>query len=227
MRVSLIIPALNEAECLGRLLAEVPFRLLHQVIVVDNGSTDNTADIACSGGSLVIPEPRRGYGFACAAGVAAAGGDVLVFMDGDGSFVPGELPQLLTPLVEGRADLVLGSRKLKDPKQVAMPPHQRFGNDLFAWLLRRRFGLRLTDLGPYRAIWRELLLELKMEERTYGWPLEMIIKTARRGRPIAEVPVTYRSRFGGQSKVGGTLRGSILSGYRFLSVMLRYSILTT
>jgi glycosyltransferase involved in cell wall biosynthesis len=224
MRVSLIIPALNEAECLGRLLAEAPFRSLHQVIVVDNGSTDHTADVARSGGSSVITEPRRGYGFACAAGAAAADGDVLVFMDGDGSFVPAELPALLAPLVEGRADLVLGSRKSKDPKQVAMPPHQRFGNHLFAWLLRRRFGLALTDLGPYRAIWRELLLELQMEERTYGWPLEMIIKTARQHKPIVEVPVTYRPRFAGQSKVGGTLLGSILSGYRFFSVLLRYAI---
>jgi len=223
MRVSLVIPALNEADCLSRLLAEVPVSMLHQVIVVDNGSTDNTAEVARSGGALVIDEPRRGYGFACAAGTAAAEGDVLVFMDGDGSFAPDELPDLLTPLSDGRADLVLGSRWSKNPGQVAMPPQQRFGNYLFAWLLRRRFGLRLTDLGPYRAIWRELLLDLEMQECTYGWPLEMIIKTARRGRPIVELPVTYRSRFAGQSKVGGTLRGSILSGYRFFSVMLRYA----
>jgi hypothetical protein len=143
-------------------------------------------------------------------------------MDGDGSFVPVELTDLLAPLAEGKADLVLGSRWLKNPGQVDMPPHQRFGNHLFAWLLRRRFGLALTDLGPYRAIWRELLLELKMEERTYGWPLEMIIKTARQHKLIVEVPVTYRPRFAGQSKVGGTLRGSMLSGYRFFSVMLRH-----
>lgn len=224
MCVSLIIPALNEAESLGRLLADVPFRILHQVIVVDNGSTDNTAEVASAASATVISEPRRGYGFACAAGVAAADGEVLVFMDGDGSFLPAELPDLLAPLAEGRASLVLGSRNLKNLKQAAMPPHQRFGNQLFAWLLRQRFGLRLTDLGPYRAIRRELLLELEMEERTYGWPLEMIIKTARRHKKIIEVRVTYRPRFGGQSKVGGTLRGSILSGYRFLSVMLRYTI---
>jgi len=222
MRVSLIIPALNEAECLGRLLAEVPVDMLHQVIVVDNGSTDNTAEIARSGGALVIHEPHRGYGFACAAGMAAAEGDVLVFMDGDGSFMPAELPEILAPLSDGKADLVLGSRWSKDSGQAAMPPHQRFGNDLFAWLLRRRFGLTLTDLGPYRAIWRELLLDLDMQERTYGWPLEMIIKTAQSGKHIVELPITYRPRFAGHSKVGGTLRGSILSGYRYFSVMLRY-----
>jgi glycosyltransferase involved in cell wall biosynthesis len=226
MRVSLIIPALNEADCLGPLLAELPAGLAHQVIVVDNGSTDRTAEVARAAGALVISEPRRGYGFACAAGVAAADGVVLAFMDADGSFVPAELPGLLAPLAEGRAALVLGSRQLKDPRQVAMPPHQRFGNHLFAWLLRRRFGLTLTDLGPYRAIRRDLLIELEMQERTYGWPLEMIIKTARQSKPIVEVPVTYRPRFAGQSKVGGTLRGSILSGYRFFSVMLRYALLT-
>jgi len=223
MRVSLIIPALNEAECLGPLLTEVPFEAPHQVIVVDNGSIDNTAEVARSGGAMVIDEPRRGYGFACAAGLAAADGDVVVFMDGDGSFVPAELTSLLSPLTEGHADLVLGSRWLMDPEQTVMPTHQRFGNNLFVWLLRRRFGLALTDLGPYRAIWRELLLDLEMQEHTYGWPLEMIIKTARRGRPILELPVTYRPRFAGQSKVGGTLRGSILSGYRFFSVMVRYA----
>jgi len=223
MRVSLIIPALNEAESLGHLLTEVPFDVLHRVIVVDNGSTDNTAEIARSGGALVVDEPRRGYGHACATGVAAAEGDIVVFMDGDGSFVPAELTDLLSPLKDGRADLVLGSRWLKNPDQAIMPPHQRFGNRLFAWLLRRRFGLTLTDLGPYRAIPRELLLELKMQEHTYGWPLEMIIKTARSSKPIVEIPVTFRPRFAGQSKVSGTLRGSILSGYRYFSVMVRYA----
>lgn len=223
MPVSLVIPALNEAECIGRLLAEVPHHLLHQLIVVDNGSTDDTIQVARAGGAQVITEPRRGYGYACAAGAAVSDGDVLVFMDGDGSFIPAELPNLVALLADGKADLVLGSRMLKNSGQIAMPTHQRFGNLLFAWLLRRRYGLALTDLGPYRAIRRELLLELNMQERTYGWPLEMIIKTARLRKPIVEVPVNYRPRFAGQSKVGGTLRGSILTGYRFLSVMLRYS----
>lgn len=223
MRVSLIIPALNEAESLGRLLTEVPFDVLHQVIVVDNGSTDHTAEVARAGGAQVIDESRRGYGHACAAGLAAAEGDAVVFMDGDGSFVPAELTELLVPLKEGKADLILGSRWLKTPEKDVMPIHQRLGNHLFVWLLRRRFGLTLTDLGPYRAIRRELLLELEMQEYTYGWPLEMIIKTARLRKSIVELPVTYRPRFAGQSKVGGTLRGSILSGYRFFSVMVRYA----
>lgn len=222
MRVSLIIPALNEAESLGRLLDEVPAQLVHEVIVVDNGSTDRTLQVAQAAGAVVVDEPRRGYGYACAAGMAAAGGEVLAFMDGDGSFVPGELSRLLMPLASREADLVLGSRMLGNG--VVMPLHQRFGNLLFAWLLRRRFGLPLTDLGPFRAVRRELLLTLHMQERTYGWPLEMIIKTARRRARIVEVPVTYRPRFGGQSKVGGTLRGSLLAAYRFFHVILRYSL---
>ena len=222
MRVSLIIPALNEADCLGSLLAEVPAGLIDQVIVVDNGSTDRTAEVAQEAGAFVVHEPRRGYGFACAAGTAVAEGEVLVFLDGDGSFVPGELIKLLKPLARREADLVLGSRMRANG--VAMPSHQRFGNLLFAWLLRQRFGLPLTDLGPYRAIRRELLSKLNMQEHTYGWPLEMIIKTARHGKPIVEVPVTYRPRLAGQSKVGGTLRGSILAAYRFFYVLLRYAI---
>lgn len=221
MRVSLIIPALNEADCLPSLLAEIPSDLIYQTIVVDNGSTDRTAEVARMAGAMVVDEPRQGYGFACAAGTAVAEGDVLVFMDGDGSFVPGELPDLLAPLVRGEADLVLGSRMRRSG--VVMPPHQRFGNLLFAWFLRRRFGLTLTDLGPYRAIRRELFLALNMRECTYGWPLEMIIKTARLRNPIVEVPVTYRPRFAGQSKVGGTLHGSILTAYRFFLVTLRYA----
>jgi len=223
LRVSLIIPTLNEAESLGQLLAEVPADLVHQVIVVDNGSTDNTAEIARQAGALVVEEPQRGYGFACAAGAAAAEGDMLVFMDGDGSFVPGELVSLVTPVAQDEADLVLGARRFQASEHDVMPPHQRFGNLLFAWLLRRRYGLVLTDLGPFRAIRRELLLEVDMQEHTYGWPLEMIIKTARAQKRILEVPITHRPRFAGQSKVGGTLRGTILSAYRYFSVMLRYA----
>ena len=223
MSVSLIIPALNEAECLGALLAEVPMQLVDQLIVVDNGSTDQTSQVARAAGALVINEPRRGYGSACAAGAENATGDILAFMDGDGSFMPGELPALLAPLEQRQADLVLGSRTWSNAQPTDMPSHQRFGNRLFTWLLRQRFGLALNDLGPFRAIRRELLLELEMREYTYGWPLEMIIKTARRGNPIVEIPITYRPRFAGQSKVSGTLRGTVLTAYRYSRVMLRYS----
>jgi glycosyltransferase involved in cell wall biosynthesis len=224
LRTSLIIPALNEADCLGQLLSEVPVNQLHQVIVVDNGSTDDTAEVAKEAGAIVIEEPRRGYGYACAAGAAASDGDALVFMDGDGSFVPGELVSLVTPIAQDEADLVLGARRFQTSERDVMPPHQRFGNLLFAWWLRRRYSLVLTDLGPFRAIKRDLLLELDMQEHTYGWPLEMIIKTTRTRKRILEVPVTYRPRIAGQSKVGGTLRGTVLSAYRYFSVMLRYAL---
>ncbi len=222
MRTSLIIPALNEADCLARLLSEVPVDLIHQLIVVDNGSTDSTAEVAKQAGALVVQESRRGYGFACAAGVAAAEGDVLVFMDGDGSFVPDELLALIKPIAQDKAELVLGSRTLNGSHQEVMPFHQRIGNRLFAWLLNKRYGLTLTDLGPFRAVKREVLLKLNMQEYTYGWPLEMIIKSVHNQERIFEVPVTYRPRFAGQSKVSGTLRGSVLAAYRFFRVILRY-----
>jgi glycosyltransferase involved in cell wall biosynthesis len=224
MRVSLIIPALNEAACLGPLLAEVPPGAAHEIIVVDNGSTDDTAGAARRAGAAVVAEPRRGYGFACAAGVAVASGDVLAFMDGDGSFVPGELGALLGPLRDGAADLVLGTRMHGGMARGAMPAHQAFGNRLVARLLRLLYGLSLTDLGPYRAIRRELIETLDMRERTYGWPVEMMVKAARRRARIVELPVSYRPRFAGESKVGGTLRGTVLATYRILSVTLRHSI---
>jgi glycosyltransferase involved in cell wall biosynthesis len=221
--VCLVIPALNEAASLAPLLAEVPPGLVHQLIVVDNGSTDGTGQVARAAGALVVSEPRRGYGYACAAGAAAAQSDLLAFMDGDGSFLPTELPRLLAPLQRGAADLVLGTRRLRQLPPGVMPSHQRSGNLLVAWLLRRLYGLSLTDLGPYRAIRQDLLASLDMQERTYGWPVEMIVKAARRRQRILEVPVTYRPRSAGQSKVGGTLRGSLLSGYRFFRVLLRYA----
>ncbi|MBW7884879.1 MAG: glycosyltransferase family 2 protein [Caldilineaceae bacterium] len=223
MDVSLIIPALNEAACIGPLLAELPAGLARQVIVVDNGSTDGTGDVARAAGAQVVVEPRRGYGFACAAGVAAAQGNVLVFMDGDGSFVPGELAGLVEPIAGDQADLVLGSRMLGNMAAGAMPPHQLAGNKLVAGLLRLLYGLRVTDLGPFRAIRRDLLLQLDMQERTYGWPVEMMVKTARRGARLVEKPITYRPRLAGRSKVGGTLRGTALATYRIFQVTFRYA----
>ncbi|MGE5122984.1 MAG: glycosyltransferase family 2 protein, partial [Acidobacteriaceae bacterium] len=147
-RVSLIIPALNEAECLSSLLADIPCGLVDQLIVVDNGSTDNTSAVARARGAKVIYEPRRGYGYACAAGAAAAQGNNLAFMDGDGSFLPGELRNLLVPIRAGEADLVLGSRLALTGKANGMPSHPHLGNWLFVRLLKMRFGLVITDLGP-------------------------------------------------------------------------------
>ena len=222
LTVSLIIPALNEAECLKTLLLEVPGALLYEIIVVDNGSTDDTAAVARAAGVQVVSEPRRGYGYACAAGVAAASGDVLVFMDGDGSFVPQELARLVEPIQQGQADFVLGTRLRGGMAAGAMPPHQRLGNHLVAWLVRLFYHVAITDLGPFRAIRRDLLEKLQMQEQTYGWPIEMLVKAARQQAHLVEVPVSYRPRLAGESKVGGTVRGTILATYKILRVTWRY-----
>jgi glycosyltransferase involved in cell wall biosynthesis len=224
LNVTLIIPALNEAACIGPLLAELPAGLVHELLVVDNGSTDDTANVARRAGAQVVVASRRGYGYACAAGVAAASGDVLAFMDGDGSFIPGELAALLAPLLDGSADLVLGTRMCGGMAAGAMPWHQRFGNQLIARLMHRLYGLRLTDLGPFRVIDRDLLNTLAMREMTYGWPVEMIVKAARHGARIVELPVSYRPRSAGESKVGGTIRGTIMATYRILRTTFRYAI---
>jgi glycosyltransferase involved in cell wall biosynthesis len=224
MDISLIIPALNEAESIVALLAEIPPGAVDEIIVVDNGSTDATATLAQAAGAQVVSEPRRGYGYACAAGVAAARGVIVVFMDGDGSFVPAEIDGLVEPIREGKAELILGTRMQGGMVAGAMPPHQLYGNRLVARLVQRLYGVSLTDLGPFRAIRRDLLTSFAMREQTYGWPIEMIVKAARRDIPLLEVPVTYRPRFAGQSKVGGTVRGTILATYRILSVTLRYSL---
>jgi glycosyltransferase involved in cell wall biosynthesis len=225
MRVAVIIPALDEAECLPRLIAAIPRSLddAIDIIVVDNGSTDSTAQVAQAAGAQVVSEPRRGYGFACSAGAQAAGrADVLVFLDGDYSSNPAEMPALLEPLRAGRADLVLGSR-LRSNRRVAMLPHQRFGNWLTAVLMRRLYGLRVTDLSPYRAIRADLAAALNMREMTYGYPTEMIVKAARRQARIVEVPVSYRPRLAGRSKVSGTVRGSVLAAYFILRTTFKYA----
>lgn len=223
MNIDVIIPALNEAGNIGDLVRETLRQPIHRVIVVDNNSTDGTAQVAQNAGARVINESCRGYGYACAAGVAASDAEVLVFLDGDYSFLPNEMPRLLAPITENHADLVLGSRELGHIEPGSMPFQQRFGNALVAWLTRRLYRLQLTDLGPYRAVRRDLVLDLAMCEMTYGWHTEMIVKAARRQARIVEVPVSYHSRRAGQSKVSGTLRGTVLAGYRLLSVTWRYA----
>jgi len=222
--LSIIIPALNEAGNIYSLVQDIRETLAIQVIVVDNGSTDATATEARLAGAVVVSEPRRGYGYACNAGVTAArGAEILAFIDGDHSYLPSELPALLQPLLCGEADLVLGSRYLGKIAQGSMRPPQRFGNWLVARLMNALYGLQLTDLGPYRAIRRSLLMALDMQEMTYGWPAEMIVKAARSKARIVEVPVNYYNRREGRSKVSGTLRGALLAGWFILGVTLRYS----
>jgi glycosyltransferase involved in cell wall biosynthesis len=222
--IAVIIPALNEAGNIRRLVAEVRVTVPAQVIVVDNGSTDATAEEARQAGACIVHEPRRGYGYACAAGVAAANqAEILVFLDGDYSFLPAELPQLLAPILAGEADMVLGTRYGGYIAPGAMPLQQRFGNWLVARLVNALYGLTITDLGPYRAIRRSLLTSLDMQEMSFGWPAEMIVKAARRQAHIVEAPVSYHNRRAGQSKVSGTFRGTLLAGWFILGVTLRYA----
>jgi glycosyltransferase involved in cell wall biosynthesis len=224
--VVVIIPARNEDTVLPDVIAAIPPGAVNAVLVVDNGSVDRTAEVARGAGALVISEPRAGYGYACAAGAAAAclGTDILVFLDADGSFDPAQIPELVAPLETGQADLVLGSRPGGGMEQGAMPPYARFGNWLVARLMGLLYGLSLTDLGPYRAVRADLLDRLEMREMTYGWPTEMMVKAARLGARVIEVPVRYRVRRGGRSKVSGTIRGSLLATYAILFVALRYAI---
>ena len=229
MRIAVIIPALNEAGNIGDLVVETRSQAILgvecSIIVVDNNSTDGTGEVAQHAGAQVVFESRRGYGFACAAGVrAASDSEILVFLDGDYSSLPSELNRVLTPVLAGSADLVLGSRVRGDIEPGAMPPHQRFGNWLASNLMRFLYHVDVTDLGPYRAIRADLLSSLGMREMTYGWPTEMMVKAARRNARILEVPVSFCNRRSGRSKVSGTVRGSILAAYYILGVTLRYAL---
>jgi glycosyltransferase involved in cell wall biosynthesis len=223
-RITAVIPARDEEGAIGKVIAALPRHLVQQVIVVDNGSTDNTAGVASAAGAVVVAEARPGYGRACAAGVRAAGdAEVILFLDGDYSDFPEEAPSLLAPILEGTADLVIGSRLRGTREPGALPPHQLFGNWLVSRLMRLLYGMRITDLGPFRAIRADLLASLKMREMTYGWPTEMMVKAARQGARITEVPVSYRKRIG-RSKISGTVRGTVLATYYIFGVTLRYAL---
>ena len=224
MKTSVITPALNEEDSLGFVLTSIPKEQIAEIIVVDGGSTDNTINIAEAAGARVIREPRRGYGQACATGVEHAKEDILVFLDADGADDPAEIQALIDPIKVGDADMVLGSRLAGKIEAGAMPWQQYFGNWLSAWLIRLLYKLPVTDLSPFRAVRKTKLLQLGMTEMTYGWPTEMIVKAARQGWQIKEVPVKYRSRFGGESKISGTLRGTLLATYFIISTILRYGL---
>lgn len=223
VRVSVIIPAWNEEESIGRVLAAIHRDQVDEVLVVDGGSTDRTAALAQAAGARVWVEGRRGYGQACASGAEQAQGEILVFMDADGADDPRFLLDLLAPLKAGRADLVLGSRLAGHMTPGAMPWHQKAGNWFSAGLIRLLYGCRLTDLSPFRAVRKSRLAELNMREMSYGWPTEMLVKAARRGWRLVEVPVDYRVRLGGQSKISGTWKGSLLATYFILRIIVQYA----
>jgi glycosyltransferase involved in cell wall biosynthesis len=222
VRVSVIIPTHNEAQAIGRVLADLPADLVTEVVVVDSNSTDGTAEVAAKMGARVLHEPRRGYGRACLTGLAATSRpDVVVFLDGDYSDRPAELPLLLAPIAEGRADITLGSRLAKKNGSGALPWHSVFGNRLAAFMIRVLYGQRITDLGPFRAARADVLRQLALEEDTYGWAVEMILKGALGGFRIVEVPVSYYPRIG-KSKISGTLRGTVGAAWFILSLIVRY-----
>ena len=227
-RVGVLIPAHNEALSIALVLAEIPAGLAQEVVVVDNASTDDTAGAARAAGATVVRESRPGYGSACLAGLAyyaaqPAGQtpEIVVFLDGDHSDYPEQMPELLAPLLAGRADMVIGSRALGEREKGSLLPQQRFGNWLATRLLRLRYGGTHTDLGPFRAIRAEALARLGMADTTYGWTVEMQVKAARLGLRVVEVPVRYRRRIG-TSKVSGTVRGTIGAGYKILWTIFKY-----
>src|SRR6267143_2727037 len=222
MRVSVVIPTHNEAQSIGRVLADLPAELVTEVLVVDSNSTDGTAEIAAKMGAQVIQEPRRGYGRACLTGLAnTQNPDVVVFLDGDYSGRPKELTILLAPIIEGRADITLGSRLGGKSNPGALPWHQAFGNRLAAGLIRLLYGVKVSDLGPFRAGRADVLLALALEEPTYGWAVEMIVKGAIAGFRIVEVYVSYYPRIG-KSKISGTVKGTVGAAWFILSRIVRY-----
>ncbi len=222
--VDVVIPALNEADNIAQVVRGLLAQDVRTVIVVDNGSTDDTASRAQGAGAVVVDEPRIGYGQACKSGAdraVADGADIIVWIDGDQSSRAAELGLLIDPIVNGTADLVLGSRVLGTIQPGAMGPHQRFGNWLASRLMASLYRIEVTDLGPYRAIRSEVYAQLEMSEMTFGWPTEMMTKCAGQGFEITEVPVSWDRRASGRSKVSGTIRGSVLAARHILGVTLR------
>ncbi|HEU5227885.1 MAG TPA: glycosyltransferase family 2 protein [Ktedonobacteraceae bacterium] len=224
--IAIVIPALNEEEALGHLLKEIPSDFARWVIVVDNGSLDATALVASQAGAIVVHEHVRGYGRACWSGFKVAverGAEIVIFMDGDGSDDPTDLPHMLAPLLEGKADLVIGSRLGAQAEAGAVPPQARMGNWLVSRFISLFYGVRLHDVGSFRALRCSTLESLKMCEMTFGWPVEMLIKAARGRYRILELPIHYRRRRHGRSKVAGTLVGSVKAAYIMSRTTLRYA----
>jgi hypothetical protein len=225
MRILVIIPAFNEARSIGQVISDLPRDLVDEIVVVNNASTDETEKNARSVGATVLRESRQGYGWACLCGIAYAVSkqpDVVVFLDGDYSDFPNEITQLVEPILEDRADFVIGSRMRGDREPGAMLPQAIFGNWLACGLIHLIWGERFTDLGPFRAIRFTDLMALGMEDKTYGWTVEMQIKAVRAGLRCAEVPVSYRKRVG-VSKITGTVAGTVKASYKILWTIARYA----
>jgi glycosyltransferase involved in cell wall biosynthesis len=222
--IKVIIPAFNEENAVGKVINEIPGDLVSEVVVVNNASTDQTEAQAKKYGATVLNQPKQGYGFACLKGIeylATNPPDIVVFLDADYSDYPAEMRQLVKPLINEKYDLVIGSRALGQRQGGSMTPQQIFGNWLATSLLRWFYGAKFTDLGPFRAIKYSSLMELNMQDQTYGWTVEMQLKASKLGLRCTEVPVNYRRRVG-KSKVSGTIKGTIMAGYKILWTIFRY-----
>ena len=218
--IAVVIPAYNEAQAIGKVITDIP-EWVDLIIVADNNSTDETATIATSLGATVVSEPEPGYGAACLAGIRQVNGqDIIVFMDGDHSDHGSEMHLLVDPIIEGNADMVIGSRTLGKAQRGALTPQQRWGNWLACTLIAIFWNTKYTDLGPYRAISRHKLISLNMQDRAFGWTVEMQIKAIMQGLRWQEAPVSYRKRIG-VSKISGTVRGTILAGHAIIGTILK------
>lgn len=224
--IKVIIPAYNEADSIGLVIKDIP-KHVDEVIVVNNQSTDRTAEVAQCAGATVLSESRMGYGYACLKGMdyiaqLSQKPDIVVFMDGDYSDYPEELDKIIQPILEENIDFVVGSRVRRLQEKGSMTPQQHFGNWLATFLMRVLFGATFTDLGPFRAITYQKLLDLQMEDKTYGWTIEMQLKALKQKISYTEVPVKYKKRIG-VSKVSGTIKGSIFAGVKILGWIFKYS----
>ena len=224
--ISVIIAALNEEAAIANVINSVPKNLADEIVVVDNGSKDRTAEIATAAGARVVKEPIPGYGRAFRAGLRSVSPkcEIVVFLDGDGSDCPEMMDRLVTPIMEGKSDFVIGSRTRGHRETGSMNFHQVFAGYMVGFILRILYGVRSTDMGPFRAIRRDTLDRLGLREETYGWPLEMQMRAARARVRTVEVPVDYRRRAGGYSKIAGTVRGSVLAATRILLTLARIAI---
>lgn len=224
--IAVIIPAFNEENSVGKVIRDIPKDWVQEIIVANNNSNDQTPIVAKNAGAIVLDEPRQGYGFACLKGLEYLSQldkkpDIVVFIDADYSDYPEEIVKLVTPILTDDYDMVIGSRAIGQRQRGSMTPQQVFGNWLATTLMRWFYGVRYTDLGPFRAIKYDKLLEINMQDQTYGWTVEMQVKAAKLGMKSTEIAVTYRKRIG-KSKVSGTIKGTIMAGYKIITTIFKY-----
>lgn len=224
--IVVLIPAYNEENSVGKVIADIPKNLVSEIIVVNNNSNDQTAIIAAQAGATVIDQPAQGYGNACLKGLEyiaqkSQQPDIVVFLDADYSDYPEEISKVLQPILEEEVDMVIGSRTIGKKEKGSMTPQQIFGNWLATWLIKWLYGVVYTDLGPFRAIRYRSLLQIDMEDKTYGWTVEMQVKAAKLGLKTKEIAVSYRTRIG-HSKISGTIKGTILAGYKIITTIFKY-----